>query len=246
MEPKKNPFTGDESFDKPFDKIMRDDGEGLQGEEVDDGAEEEVVLSRRELRLREREEKRRKEEEEFRNINEYWYKDPNINVKIPKLDAPYEELDMALLDNRAKLEELKRAYCRSRRRQHKTITDAYLHEIKRHVNAIEGIKDALAARGDEFRVYYTDREHPIESCRRIVFDCFVASTIYGPCAYETNVLRLYRDVKLSATPWGRLLVKTYYGWLGPAVSRLLKHFTWLQKPARITMDWIFARIVRSL
>ena len=217
MEPDKKSFKGDESLEEKFEKMLRDDGEGLQepgGDQPADDAEE-PDLTRRQKRLLEREEQRRKEAEEFRNINEYWYKDPNINVKIPKLDAPYEELDMALLDNRVKLEDLKRAYCRSRRRQHKIITDAYLHEIKRHVNAIEGIKDALAARGEEYRIYYTDREHPIEACRRIILDCFISSTLYGHHGYETRVFRLYRDVRLAPTPWGRLFIKCYYSYLGP-------------------------------
>ena len=187
--------NGDESLEKKFQRILGEDGVPDSGDEpVEEEAPKEEQISRREQRRRERIAQQEKEDEEIKNINEYWYKDPNISVKIPKPDAPYEELEAALLENRVTLETLKRTFCRSKKRNHKIITDAYLHEIKRYVLAIEGIKDILAARAEDYRIYYTDREHPTVACRRIVLDCFIASTLYGPQAHETNVLRLYRDV----------------------------------------------------
>jgi hypothetical protein len=239
--------NGDESLERKFERILGEDGIPNSGDEpVDPPPEEQEQLSRREIRLRERQARQQKEDEEINNINEYWYKDPNITVKIPKPDAPYAELEATLLENRVTLETLKRTYCRSRKRNHKIITDAYLHEIKRYVLAIEGIKDILAARAEDYRIYYTDREHPIVACRRIILDCFIASTLYGSQAHQTNVLRLYRDVKLSATPWGRLFIKAYYKFLGKSISRLLRAFPSLKKAAYLVSDRFVAYVERTL
>ncbi len=239
--------NGDESLEKKFKRILGEDGIPDSGDEpVDPPPEEEEKLSRRELRLRERKARQEKEDNEIKNINEYWYKDPNITVKIPKPDAPYEELELALLENRVTLETLKRTYCRSKKRNHKIITDAYLHEIKRYVLAIEGIKDILAARAEDYRIYYTDREHPIVSCRRIILDCFIASTLYGSQAHQTNVLRLYRDVRLSQHPFGRLFIKAYYKFLGRTISKILRRFPSLMKPAYFISDRFIAYVERSL
>ena len=238
---------GKESLEQKFERILGDDGVANSGDEAPPpSAEPEVRLSRRERRLQERIAQQKLEDDELKNLNEYWYKDPNINVKIPKADAPYEELEMALLENRVTLETLKRTYCRSKRRQHETITNAYMHEIKRHVNAIEGIKDILAARAEDYRVYYTDREHPLEACRRIVLDCFIATNLYGAQDYKTNVLRLYRDVRLSAHPAGRLFIRAYYNFLGRSISGLLDRVPFLKKPAYWFVDRIVARVEKVL
>ena len=230
---------GDESIEKKFERILGDDGIPDSGDEIKEPVENEVPLSRREKRLRERLAQQEIEDNEIKNLNPYWYVDPNIDLKkIPKPDADYEVLEEALLQSRVTLETLKRTYCRSKKRQHETITNAYMHEIKRHVNAIEGIKDILAARAQDYRVYYTDREHPVEACRRIILDCFIASTLYGPEAHQTNVLRLYRDVRLSAHPLGRLFIHVYYKFMGKAVSRLLRRFKFLKKVAYAIMDRI--------
>lgn len=246
-------FKGDESLQDRFDRAMTGDTSRLPGDadEKEDAAEEqkkkeEIKLTRREKRQLERIQKSKKEEEELRNINEYWYKDPNISVKVPKPDVEYDILITSLLDNRVTLETLKRDFCRSKRRQHKTITEQYMHEIKRHVLAIEAIKDVLAARGEDYRVYYTDREHPLEACRRIVFDCFVATTLYGPEAYETDVLRLFRDVRLKPSCAGRLFIKIYYAYAGPMMSRLLLRFPGLDCWIRPLADRIVRRIERIL
>lgn len=239
---------GNESLERKFERILGEDGIADSGDE-NQSKDEEVVeerLSRREKRRRERMAQQQKEDEEIRNINEYWYKDPNISVKIPKPDAPYEELEASLLENRVTLETLKRTYCRSKKRNHQIITDAYLHEIKRYVMAIEGIKDILAARAEDYRIYYTDREHPNVACRRIVLDCFVASHLYGMYAYETDVLRLYRDVRLSKSIAGRLFIKLYYKVIGRNVSRLMQRFPLLNKPIRYVMDVVVARVAQSI
>ncbi len=246
-------FKGDESLQDRFDRAMGGDTSRLPGDaddKQDEAAarekEEEVKLTRREKRQLERIKKSKKEEEELRNINEYWYKDPNIVVKVPKPEVEYEILITSLLDNRVTLETLKRDFCRSKRRQHKTITEQYMHEIKRHVLAIEAIKDVLAARGEDYRVYYTDREHPLEACRRIVFDCFVATTLYGPEAYQTNVLRFFRDVRLKPSRSGRIFIKIYYGFAGPMMSRLILRFPWLYRCVRPFADRIVGHIEKIL
>ena len=112
--------------------------------------------------------------------------------------------------------------------------------------AIEGIKDILAARAEDYRIYYTDREHPNVACRRIVLDCFVASNLYGMYAYETDVLRLYRDVRLSRTAPGRLFIKIYYRFIGRGISFLLRRFPQLRRPTRFVMDAIVARVARTI
>ncbi|MFK7848959.1 MAG: CFI-box-CTERM domain-containing protein [Rhodothermales bacterium] len=240
--------NGDESLEKKFERILGEDGIANSGDEAKekDPNEPEEVISRREKRLRERVAQQQKEDDEIKNLNEYWYKDPNISVKIPKPDSPYEELENALLENRVTLETLKRTYCRSKKRNHQIITDAYLHEIKRYVLAIEGIKDILAARAEDYRIYYTDREHPTVACRRIILDCFVASNLYGSQAHQTNVLRLYRDVRLSKHPIGRLFVRVYYKFLGRFVSRLLDRFTFLKKPVHAIIDRVVAYVEKTL
>lgn len=244
--------NGDESLEDKFERILGEDGIPDSGDEPkDEPAAPAPDLTRRQKRFKEREEQRLREEKEIENLGEYWYKDPNISIKIPKDDAPFEVLDNALLEMRASLETLKRTYCRSKRRdqthqQNKIITESYLHEIKRHVLAIEGIKDIMAARALDYRVYYTDREHPTIACRRIILDCFVATTLYGPEAFETNVLRLYRDAVLLRSRAGRFFTQVYYKILGPSISRMLNRHAFLIKPARWILDRIIVRVKRRL
>ena len=40
--------------------------------------------------------------------------------------------------------------------------------------------------------------------------CFIASALYGPEAWQTHVLRSYRDRALMATMTGRLLIRVYW------------------------------------
>lgn len=238
---------GDESLENKFKRILGEDGIPDSGDEpVEEPAPPEIPLSRREKRRLERIAQQQKEDEEIKNINEYWYKDPNITVKIPKPDAPYEELELALLENRVTLETLKRTFCRSKKRNHQIITDAYLHEIKRYVLAIEGIKDILAARAEDYRIYYTDREHPVVSCRRIILDCFVASVLYGSQAHKTNVLRLYRDVKLSSHAPGRLFIWAYYKFLGRTISKILRRSDALRQFTHKVVDRIVAHVEKTI
>jgi uncharacterized protein YukE len=169
-------------------------------------------------------------------FDQYWYKDTNIQIKIPKPDTEFEILEAALQSSRDQLETMKRSYCRSKSRRYKEISDSYYHEIKRLVNAIEALKDVLASRGDEFRVYYTDREHPDVACRRIILDCFVAGVVYGRAAPETSRLRRFRDEVLASSAAGRWFVRWYYAWLGPWVAERLARSPWLTRAARRVLD----------
>ena len=236
---------GEGSIEERFDRLTDDEGKPIKDKAIlnPDKKEEkkETARQKRQKRLRA---KRKKLEDERKNTGEYWYKDPNITVKVS--EASYEEMTQKLFENRSKLEELKRYYCRSRRRQHPIITEAYLQEIKRHVLAIEGLKDILAAKALEYRVFYTDREHPLEACDRIVLDCFVASTIYGIDAPETNLLRLYRDLKLSKSLPGRLFIQLYYAFAGRWMTKLLHRSPLLVRMTRSALDRFIKRISRSL
>lgn len=242
---------GEGSLSERFDRLTDDEGKPIKdkqvrGEDGEGGLESEPSkkLNARQQRYQRRLERARKKIEERENVNEYWYKDPNIAVKVG--DGKHDELMRSLQENRAQLELLKRYYCRSVRRQHPIISAAYLQEIKRHVLAIEGLKDIMAAKAMEYRIYYTDREHPLEACERMVLDCFVASSVYGPRAPETNLLRYYKKARLTTTVWGRLIIRIYYGFAGKFVSKLLNRSIFLQGVARTFLDRFIDRISKTL
>jgi uncharacterized protein YukE len=213
------------------------DNDGEKEEEGDD-EEVEVQQPRRGFFFR----PRRDTVQEPETVDQFWYKDPNIQIKVPKPDAEIEVLDDALQMSREQLETLKRSYCRSRQRRYQEISDAYYHEIKRIVNAIEAIKDVLASRGEEYRVYYTDREHPSIACKRIIVDCFVASVIYGVDAAETDRLRHFRDTRLANTSWGRQFTVWYYRSLGPSGAALLRRHPMLLRMTRSALNFIVRRL----
>lgn|GEM_PF-6328417 len=237
---------GEGSLEERFDRLTDDEGKPINDKELREGkeAEKSKKLSSRERRFKRRVEREKKRKEALKNLNEYWYKDPNIAVKVS--DGSYEELLKKLGENRAQLELLKRYYCRSIRRQHDIITEAYMQEIKRHVLAIEGLKDIMTSKAEKFRIYYTDREHPQEACERMVLDCFVASSIYGPNAPQTNLLRYYKKARLSTTVWGRLLIRIYYGFAGRLMSKILQRSVYLQQITRQLLDRFVDRLSRIL
>ena len=185
---------------------------------------------------------RRQDPQEQEPVDQFWYKDPNIQIKVPKPDAELEVLDDALQMSREQLETLKRSYCRSKQRRYQEISDAYYHEIKRIVNAIEALKDVLASRGEEYRVYYTDREHPNIACKRIIVDCFVASVVYGIDALETDRLRHFRDTRLTKTSLGRRFTAWYYRSLGPLGARLLRRHPILRRLTRSALNLLVRRL----
>ena len=238
---------GEGSLEDRFDRLTDDEGKPINDKRIREGGdntEKSNKLSAREKRFKRKVERARQRKESLKNINEYWYKDPNIAVKVG--DGSYEELLGKLDENRAQLELLKRYYCRSLRRQHEIISEAYMQEIKRHVLAIEGLKDIMTSKAQKFRIYYTDREHPLEACERMVLDCFVASSIYGPHAPQTNILRYYKQARLSTSVWGRLIIHIYYGFAGRLISNILQRSTYLQKITRQLLDRLVDRISSRL
>ena len=233
---------GEGSLEERFDRLTDDEGKPINDKQLREGTKDDKSnkLSARQKRYQRRIKRKKEREEALKNLNEYWYKDPNIAVKVG--DGTYEELLGKLDENRAQLELLKRYYCRSMRRQHEIIREAYMQEIKRHVLAIEGLKDIMTSKAQKFRIYYTDREHPLEACERMVLDCFVASSIYGPEAPQTNALRYYKEARLSTSVWGRLFIKIYYGFAGKLLSKILQRFPYLQRITRNILDRVVDRI----
>lgn len=62
----------------------------------------------------------------------------------------------------------------------------------------------------------------VEGQTRAVIDrrCFIATTIYGPDAPETNFLRAWRDRVLMPSMLGRVLVQSYYA-ISPSLVLML-------------------------
>jgi hypothetical protein len=65
--------------------------------------------------------------------------------------------------------------------------------------------------------------------------CFIASQVYGADAWETNVLRQWRDEKLLPTAVGFAFVEFYYQ-VSPPIARLLGRSKLLQRLSRIVLD----------
>lgn len=73
------------------------------------------------------------------------------------------------------------------------------------------------ARGQAAHQRYLEEGLAGRSDRR----CFVSTYVFGPDAWETQVLRAYRDAVLLRRLWGRWMVAVYY-WSAPAVCRVLE------------------------
>jgi hypothetical protein len=65
--------------------------------------------------------------------------------------------------------------------------------------------------------------------------CFIASQVYGPASWETNVLRQWRDEKLLSTAVGRRFVVTYYQ-VSPPIARMLSRSPLLERLTRRILD----------
>jgi hypothetical protein len=65
--------------------------------------------------------------------------------------------------------------------------------------------------------------------------CFIASQVYGPDSWETNVLRQWRDEKLLPTAVGRAFVVVYYQ-VSPPIARLLSRSPLLKRLSRIVLN----------
>jgi len=102
--------------------------------------------------------------------------------------------------------------------------------------------DAEHIRHDrEVRRYAT---HPAD--RR----CFIATSVYGADAYETGLLRKYRDEHLLPYPIGRGLVKLYYR-IGPVLAAVSDRSRNVRRFVKYMLDevvvpWVQKRLSSSL
>jgi hypothetical protein len=71
--------------------------------------------------------------------------------------------------------------------------------------------------------------------------CFIASQVYGPDAWETNVLRQWRDENLLPTALGRGFVNCYYK-VSPPIARLLSRSLFLERLSRFLLDRIVSAV----
>jgi hypothetical protein len=62
-------------------------------------------------------------------------------------------------------------------------------------------------------------------------DCFIATFVFGRTAWQTNVLRRYRDEVLLSAWWGRQLVRSYAS-MSPIACLALRRWPVLQRPVR--------------
>jgi hypothetical protein len=77
--------------------------------------------------------------------------------------------------------------------------------------------------------------------RRIVKPGIVCpfKSTFGSSSDEVAVIQTWRDTHLSRTALGRTLIKVYYRFAAPTLSRLLQHHAWLHSPLR----WLMRRAV---
>lgn len=68
--------------------------------------------------------------------------------------------------------------------------------------------------------------------------CFIATCVFGE-AWQTQVLRRFRDVALRPKVWGRRVIWFYYG-TAPGICKLLRRWPILQAPVRIVLGTIAA------
>ena len=65
--------------------------------------------------------------------------------------------------------------------------------------------------------------------------CFIATLAFGD-AWQTDVLRDFRDAVLRRRPWGRRLVASYYRH-GPHICRVLRRSPMLLRMTRCILGW---------
>lgn len=66
--------------------------------------------------------------------------------------------------------------------------------------------------------------------------CFIATCVFGE-AWQTEVLRRFRDVAWRPKPWGRRLIRLYYR-MAPGICAVLRRLPVLQKPVRVALGLI--------
>lgn len=67
--------------------------------------------------------------------------------------------------------------------------------------------------------------------------CFVATSLYGDAAWQTEALRRYRDGVLLRRRLGRWLVRVHYA-IAPGACWLLTRMPWLRPPARAVVGML--------
>ena len=69
--------------------------------------------------------------------------------------------------------------------------------------------------------------------------CFIATCVFGDEAWQTQVLRQFRDVALRRNVWGRRLIWFYYR-LAPGICKCLRRWPALQAPVRVVLGMMAA------
>ncbi len=73
--------------------------------------------------------------------------------------------------------------------------------------------------------------------------CFIAACVFGE-AWQTQVLRQFRDVALRPSVWGRRLIWFYYR-VAPGICKCLRRWPALQAPVRVVLGAIAVALQRS-
>ncbi|MDA7742069.1 hypothetical protein N8865_00555 [Francisellaceae bacterium] len=71
--------------------------------------------------------------------------------------------------------------------------------------------------------------------------CFIASCIYGEDAWQTELLRQYRDERMAKAWHGRLFIKCYYS-ISPIAVKIIERVQPLKNVVKIALN----KIVRCL
>jgi hypothetical protein len=66
--------------------------------------------------------------------------------------------------------------------------------------------------------------------------CFITTCVFGE-AWQTQVLRQFRDVALRPNVWGRRLIWSYHR-LAPGICKCLRRWPALQAPVRVVLGAI--------
>lgn len=74
--------------------------------------------------------------------------------------------------------------------------------------------------------------------------CFIATTVFGPDAPQTNRLREFRDEVLRPVPAGRFLIQAYYS-ASPLIAAMLVRRPWAASATRaflgVFVSWLGGR-----
>jgi len=118
--------------------------------------------------------------------------------------------------------------------------DAYCEQQglldKKHGNKRSAFVNERAKQGD--RVHAQAHRHAAPQSSS---PCFVASSIYGSDAVETNFFRTVRDEQLQPRWWGRALIASYYA-ISPHCIGLINRHRWLKR----SIEGVLNRLIKRL